>query len=806
MMWRFLPFYLGLIAAPLLFGGVKPESQAVLGIFLSLGLLLTNNTRPAFPRLPRWLKITLVTLLLLPLVPLPSSLVAFLSPERARLAAEFPIDGQVPQWLTLSTSPARTIQRLWELALAIAAFILTRRHSVLVHSKRNLAVTFSIALILLAASDLWSAQHGRTTVLNIWQISWGKGYGTFANHNHFANWIYVASLFCIGWIIRELFRRERPTSKAALIFVSAATLFALVMAFLSASRSGTIAFIFGLAAFAFLLRSQFKSRSFAITVSVIVIATTITALLAAGPVITRLRSGSTGSTLALKTEIWSQTLRIAAHFPIFGAGPGSFVRVFNHYKTAHGDGSFLHAENDFLELPLELGFPFAFLLFVAFVVFCSKFWTRESPAAAGALAALILFALHSAVEFNSYIPANLILASTILAALCVNPVTPTKASFRQGWPRFAFSIVLSAAFLFLSLRQLAACYVAFHSLRAPTTAGRAKGMNTSIDFFWPYNIDRYITQIRLASDNLAELPRETQLQPHPYWESEQNRALSLDPLNWELRLERTWFQLSYTTNTARAVSNAWLTIRLNPLQGQIPLQFARYFTQRDPDLALQFLAAVHPVIPANHHEALDLAWSITHDPAQLWKLTPNTTNSILNLIHFAQEKKLYAISAQACQALENRLAPENLARLYLEANRPTDTLRLLQNQNTVTAQSLRVQALAASGRHAEAVAAAQLLFSTPAIKPILERKLNPTASYTELLANHQAHSNDPAGALLLAEKCATLSPPNLQVLSNLATQFPTEPRVAYLLFQVQTNLPASAAAAATLAERFVPVQ
>ena len=37
----------------------------------------------------------------------------------------------------------------------------------------------------------------------------------------------------------------------------------------------------------------------------------------------------------------------------------------------------------------------------------------------------------------------------------------------------------------------------------------------------------------------------------------------------------------------RALQNAWLTIRLNPLQAQIPLRFARHFFQSDPDLALR---------------------------------------------------------------------------------------------------------------------------------------------------------------------------------------------------------------------------
>lgn len=807
-MWRFVPFYLALIAAPLLFGGVKPESQAILGILFSIALMSTIRFRPHASVAPLWVKAVLVGFLILPLVPLPLGLVSLLSPERARLAAEFPIEGEVQQWLTLSTSPARTIQRLWEIALALAAFVGARRHGGLPNAKRNLGLTLSIALICLAAADIWSAQHSRDSVLGIWKISWGKGYGTFANHNHFANWIFVASLFCAGWMIRELCRRDRSPNKPAIVFVGAAATLALVMAFLSASRSGTIAFVLALATFAFLLRRQFTSRSFAMAASAILMAAVIVALLSGEPVLKRMKSGSTGRTMALKSEIWFQTLSIATRFPLFGAGPGSFVRVFNHYKTAHGDGTFLHAENDFLEFALELGFPFAVFAFGLCAFFCAKRLNVEPPSGAGAVAALVMFAVHSALEFNSYVPANLILAFTIAGALIgfsnVESRALKPASF--GLSRVVALSLIAIAFLFLSLRQLAGWYAADKALTAPTTVARAKGMNTSIDIFWPYNIDRYITQIRFASENLDELRRQyPTVQPDPYWASEQQRALRLDPLNWELRFAQAQFQLAYSTNTALAISNAWLTIRLNPLQGQIPLRFARRFAKSDPDLALQFLAAVDPAITSNHREALDLAWSMNHDAEQLWKLTPNTTNSILNLIHFAQEKQLYGISAQACQTLEGRIAAEQLARLYLEAHRPGDTLRLLHGQTDLTAQSLRVRALAAVGRHAEAIAEAKVLFTNPTLQSLFERKLAPTASFDELQANHKAHSSDPAAAVVLAEKCAVMSPPNSEILSNLAMQFPTEPRIAFLLFQTQTNnLPAASVTAASLVTRLIP--
>ena len=87
-----------------------------------------------------------------------------------------------------------------------------------------------------------------------------------------------------------------------------------------------------------------------------------------------------------------------------------FVRVFNHYKTAHGDGVFWHAENDFIELPLDTGFPCALLMLTADTAMLASKCRFDSPTNAAIIAALVTYAIHSSFEFLSYVPSNLILA------------------------------------------------------------------------------------------------------------------------------------------------------------------------------------------------------------------------------------------------------------------------------------------------------------------------------------------------------------------------------------------------------------
>lgn len=213
------------------------------------------------------------------------------------------------------------------------------------------------------------------------------------------------------------------------------------------------------------------------------------------------------------------------------------------------------------------------------------------------------------------------------------------------------------------------------------------------------------------------------------------------------------------------------------------------------------MSAVHPNVPRYHEAALDLAWQITHDPTEIWKLTPDTVPSLLNVIHFAQMNHLYNLAAQAARALEGRLNPEILAQHSLDARHPADSVRVLGPSQTFRALKIKTHAFNQLSRHAEAVATAQKLF---ALQPTLQTSYPVNASQTQLLERHKASPKDPATALLLAEKTASVQPVDLKLLSDLATQFADEHRIAYLLFRAQlqiTQTNAASQTAAALAQR-----
>jgi hypothetical protein len=82
-MARHIPWLVGLVLAPLLFGSVNPEGQAVVGLGVGLSLLLLIDDGTPLSRTDFIGGSVLVFVLVAGIIPLPAGWVALLSPERA---------------------------------------------------------------------------------------------------------------------------------------------------------------------------------------------------------------------------------------------------------------------------------------------------------------------------------------------------------------------------------------------------------------------------------------------------------------------------------------------------------------------------------------------------------------------------------------------------------------------------------------------------------------------------------------------------------------------------------------------------
>lgn len=713
--WRHFPWLLGLMLSPLLFGSVDPDGQAVVGALLGVSFLLLAPQMAASgqPPLSRsvW-SLAAIALIFLPFIPLPIGLVHWIAPQREALALAFPIEpGTKPDWVTLTLSPAASLQRCWELYLVIAVFLLSRQAAQSRVFQGQWILGLTVSLVTLAASDLWFRTHGREKLLGIWQPGSGAAAGTFGNRNHFADWIYVASLFILGWILRQGWalqsariagQSKPPSARWQSGLLLGAVGFALFMAVSSGSRGGILSFGAGLLAWWILLNWKSRNRRRWLGLSLIALSLFLLLLNASEFLLGRLvlEAPPAEPSPNFKFLIWQDGLRIFNRFPLFGTGWGTFPIAFDLYKNFGGVNTFLHAENDYVELLTETGLAglLVFFLPVARKTFhaVATAWRQPLPEPElyfGALAGLTAFAVHALCEFVFQIPATALLAAALFGFLAGNaPGAPSPAAPAPVFTRrLLLNFVCALVLLFFAARQATGFWWFQQSRLSATDGGAVRALRHSLEW-WPWDSARPVFLLRAEAAMLGGLPAPAQEIQIGQAKAELQAALHRDPLNWNLRLERAWFDLAYSSNSARGRMEALEVVRLNPRQSKIPLHFARHFAQRDPATALQFLKAIPPAANTDLDETLLLDWKIENQTAPLWTLVPETPRGMMALGDFALTQNLVPLALQAYQRSKPPLAPLWVAEKLLAAGHPDRAIEFLPAPRSLRAEALASRA------------------------------------------------------------------------------------------------------------------
>lgn len=805
----------GLFLSPLLFGSVRSEGQAVVGCLFALSVLVLfqkmGNIVPAL--LPAWFRWLAVGLLILPLVPLPVGIVSLVSPARVTLAGEFPVEaGALPQWLPLTVSFAGTWQRIWEISLLVTCFSLARHSAARPGFSRRFVGALALAVVCLAASDVWYRMDGRRALLGIWKVNWGLAAGTFANRNHFADWLCVACIFLGGWWLRNMhpLRGARPGAAMPLVFrldmpaIILVIFFGVGMAMASGSRGGIIALLAGLLVWVVLLAQRSHSRTRWLPIGIFLVAVAAVILFSGDLVFRRLAEAKTDLTERYpKTEIWHQSFLLFLKFPLLGTGWGSFVTAFNHFKGFGGDSTFWHVENDYLQLLVETGLAGA-AVYAAFlgrlVWFAGKpawdlsFRVAEPELYFGAVAALAAFAVHALFEFVFQVTATALLAAALAGFLCgwrdsrLQPTVAPPASRRRVLMNLFWALGLG---IVASLQGMAFLH---WQAGAPENGGSSTSdavgeIRRSLNL-WPWSVDRQIALTRARINRLTGRPRQEQLEEASTARIELNHTLARDPYNWRLRMERASLDIAYSTNSARALAEAQEVMRLNPLQPQIGIRFARYFARSNPAVAWGFLVQVSPIATNQRPELLTLAWQLKHDSSALWLLTPDTREGLSALGQFALENNLNALAAAAFLQLSNRADNIYLAGKFLEARRPDLAVTMV----SVSAASNREQLILAEASYQladypSALRHAEIIFNRhPRAKYIAEISSSPNTLNT-LRAEWAAQPTNSFAAVRLADKICQLpvEQRDMTLLNELAAKFPGELHLRWLLYHSELD-------------------
>jgi O-antigen ligase len=280
--------------------------------------------------------------------------------------------------------------------------------------------------------------------------------GTYTNRDHFSSFLEMILPLAVvyGLVLLRRGREQgglsiRGALAVAFVWGAAATIFVAIV--YSLSRAGFLAAVITLL---FILSLCIQVRGSCIlnparlaTLLLILLAMLI--FLPTNMLLNRFASMTAPTDVEgdARFPIWKQTIPLILKFPVFGCGLGGYESAFLRYQQTNNNFGVQFAHNDYLQYLAELGIVGFSLLAVCAgsivsettrAVFESENSEKRLLAVASA-GSILAIALHSMVEFDTYIPANAMtlawiagIASSLGAGLPTKQKQlPTKSAARS---------------------------------------------------------------------------------------------------------------------------------------------------------------------------------------------------------------------------------------------------------------------------------------------------------------------------------------------------------------------------------------
>jgi hypothetical protein len=400
-------------------------------------------------------------LALVQLTPLPSALWARLPGHASYVEALKLIGASQAASLPLSISPDATLASLLA-GIPIAAALLVAYLASLAQLRPIMWCVAGMAFAEVLFG-LLQMSGGLYSTLFFGTMSYGNPIGSFANRNHYANYIAMALVGFI-WLAYEAMREGKQgadtrRSQGAFTSRHATALWitgglVMVLGILMTRSRGAAMFGLPMAVAALgvvSLRIQGWSRGlrFAVPVTVLLVVAAA-ALIGFEAVTSRISANQLASSGSFRGLLARTSLDAAMAFWPWGSGWGTYDLAYPRFQPASLAGYANHAHDDYVEMFLEGG-----LFFIAFAAAFAwlaarraqvlikmarrdRKLNREAMASAICGLGLLGFLLHSLVEFNMRIPANAILAA-LLAGVYLRPLSHKRRSSSHQDDRFAQS-------------------------------------------------------------------------------------------------------------------------------------------------------------------------------------------------------------------------------------------------------------------------------------------------------------------------------------------------------------------------------
>jgi O-antigen ligase len=433
-----------LIFAPLIWGSIV--SLPLLVMELAALVLLASwfwQPTPAEPSLSWPLRIFLAAFLLLPLaqlLPVPLELWASL-PGRAFYAEALQqVGGDLGEWRAISLIPTATEFSGLALLPPLAVFLVALH----LPAQWLLKLVWVFLGIAVAQALLGLIQYGDGTdsPFRFGQALSGiSATGTYINRNHLAGLLEMALPLALGLLAvavgqgprRHISQRQRGWGRwrarlsairlnQAMLFGSAALAILLGLIF-TRSRTGVLMAMLGILLCTLLFSTRLGGRNvYGLLGAFTAVGIGLASLIGLAPVLDRFTLQD--PIADARWRIVDVTTQAIGQFFPLGSGAGTFEAVMRRFHPQDLPGVIInYAHNDYLEWLLEAGLGAA-LLIVAWLAFYVRQWGRVwqrgewTPfrfAQAGAGIALLLMMVHSLVDFNLRIPANVVFTAFLAA-------------------------------------------------------------------------------------------------------------------------------------------------------------------------------------------------------------------------------------------------------------------------------------------------------------------------------------------------------------------------------------------------------
>jgi len=439
-----------LLASPVMRGGNRHVALIVLeilGVAVLAALWARFNLAPArslsgFARQPLLAPLLMSPLLLavVQLTPLPAAWWGAVAGHAVYAEALETLGLQTAGWRPLSVSPDATAASLLAAIPWVAAFLLAYLASL--QQLRVLMRAVVAVAFLEVVLGLLQASGGQHSPLYFGVMTYGPPVGTFANRNHFANYLAMALAGYI-WLAYEAAHEARHSraSRARLpgAFTSRHVLaiwtsggLALVLGILLSRSRGAVLFGLSMAGVAlalaaFRLLGLSRGWRFAAALGTVLVVAG-TALVGFDQATSRISADQLAGSAAFRGELALTSLKGAWAFWPWGSGWGTYDLAYQQFQPATLPVYPNHAHHDYVEMLFEGGILFV-LIAVGFVwlagrraLLLVRTVLRERKLDRNAMAAtlcglgLLGLLLHSLVEFNMRIPANAILGALLAGA------------------------------------------------------------------------------------------------------------------------------------------------------------------------------------------------------------------------------------------------------------------------------------------------------------------------------------------------------------------------------------------------------